>query len=178
MILNPYKTMALVVSPSRTVNSPHGDLAKLDVFISAFPNLDILVIKFDSMLTCDDHVRAGIVSLVSQRIGILRLAKRIFVDTSVLLRCYYAFVLSFFKHCSLVWGSAADCHIQLLELQVCSVARICPVQNFLSLCFNVVLLDYVCCTRLIRTRIIVCSVSFQLLLPEFNIPELLSQLMH
>ena len=76
----------------------------------------------------------GIVSRVSQRIGILRLVKRIFVDTSVLLCCYFAFVLPILEYCSPVWGSAALCHLQLLERQVYSVARLCPDQSFLSLC--------------------------------------------
>ena len=40
--------------------------------------------KLDSKLTIEDHV-LGIVSHVSQRIGILRSVKCIFVDTSVLL---------------------------------------------------------------------------------------------
>ena len=62
------------------------------VSIFASPNRDILGLKFDSRLTFEDHVR-GIVSCVSQRIGILRLLKCVFVDTYVLLRCYYAFVL-------------------------------------------------------------------------------------
>ena len=52
--------------------------------IRASTNLDIFGVKFDSKLTFED-VR-GIVSRVSQRIGILRLVKHIFVDTSVLLR--------------------------------------------------------------------------------------------
>ena len=40
-------------------------------------------------------------------------------------------------------------------------------------CVNdVMLLHCVCCTRLIQTRISVCSVSFHLLLSEFDIPEL------
>ena len=43
---------------------------------------------------------------------------------------------------------------------------------------DVVLLHCVCCTRLIRTRIIVCPVSFHLLLSEFDIPELWLQLIH
>ena len=76
----------------------------------------------------------GIVSRVSQKIGILRLVKRVFVDTSVLLRCYYAFVLPILEYCSHVWGSAAECHLQLLKRQVYSVARLCPDQTFLSLC--------------------------------------------
>ena len=65
--------------------------------------------KFDSKLILEDHVR-DIVSRVSERIGILRLVKRVFVDTSVLLRCYYAFVCSILEYCSPLWGSAAECH--------------------------------------------------------------------
>ena len=91
MILNPNKTKALVVSRSRTVNSPHCDLV-LSFICFQYPNLDILGVEFDSRLTFEDHAR-GFVPRVSQRIGILRLVKHIFVDTSVLLRCYYAFVI-------------------------------------------------------------------------------------
>ena len=60
--------------------------------------------------------------------------KRNFVDTSVLLRCYYKFVRPILDYCSPVWASAAECRIQLLERQVYSVARLCPDQSFLSLC--------------------------------------------
>ena len=54
------------------------------------------------------------------------------MDTSVLLRCYYAFVIPNLEYCSSVWGSAAECHLQLLERQVYSVARLCPDQSFVS----------------------------------------------
>ena len=89
--------------------------------------------KFDSKLTFEDHV-CGIVSSVSRIIGILKVVKHIFVDTSVLLRCYFAFVLPILEYCSPVYGSAAECHLQLLKRQVYSVARFCPDQSFLSLC--------------------------------------------
>ena len=87
MILNLNKTKALVVSRSRTVSPPHGDLVLSGVSICASPNLDTLGVKFYSRLTFKDHVR-GIVSRVSQRISILRLVKCVFVDTSVLFRCW------------------------------------------------------------------------------------------
>ena len=99
MIMNPIKTKALVVSRH---NNPHGDLVLPEVSICASRNLDIIGVKFDSRLTFEDHVH-GIVSHVSQRIGILRLVKRVFVDTSVLLRCYSAFVLPILEYCSSVW---------------------------------------------------------------------------
>ena len=71
---------------------------------------------------------------VSQRISILRLAKCIFVYTSVLLRCYFTFVLPILEYCSPVWGSAAEYYLQLLERQVYSVADLCPDQSCLPLC--------------------------------------------
>ena len=92
MILNPNKTKALVVIRSRTANPPHGDLVLSEVSILASPNLDIHGAKFDWKLTFEDHER-GIVSRVSQRIGVFRLMERIFVDTSVLFCCCFAFVL-------------------------------------------------------------------------------------
>ena len=98
MILNPHKTMALVISRSRTVSTPHCDLVFSGVYIRASHNLDILGVQFDNKLTLEDHVR-GIVSDVSQRIGILRFLKRIFVDTSVLLRCYFAFIRPILEYC-------------------------------------------------------------------------------
>ena len=72
--------------------------------------------------------------LVSQGIGILRLLKRIFIDTCALLRCYYTFVLPILSYFSPVLGSAAECHLLVLERQVYSVARLCPDQGFLLLC--------------------------------------------
>ena len=56
MIPSPYKTKALVVSRSKTVNPPHGDLVLSGVQIWASPNLDILGVKFDNRLTFEDHV--------------------------------------------------------------------------------------------------------------------------
>ena len=125
MILNPDKTKVLVVSRSMTVSPPRFDLFLSGVSIRASPNLDILGVMFDSKLTFEDHVR-GIVSRVSQRISILRLVKCIFVYTSVLLRCYFAFILPILKYCSPVWRSAAECHFQFPDRQVYSVVMLCP----------------------------------------------------
>ena len=61
------------------MNAPHGDLVLSGVSICSSPNLDILGVKFVSRLTFEDRVR-GIVSCVSQRIGIFRLVTRVFVS--------------------------------------------------------------------------------------------------
>ena len=82
LILNPNKTKPLVYSRTITVNHPHGNLVLSWVLICAILNLDIFGVKFDRRLIFEDHAR-GIVSHVSQRIGILRLVKRFLVDTCV-----------------------------------------------------------------------------------------------
>ena len=64
----------------------------------------------------------------------LKLVKRVYVDTSVLLRCYYALILPILMYCSPLWGSASECHLQLLERQIYSVARLCHDQTLSSLC--------------------------------------------
>ena len=122
MILNDYTTKALVVSRSRIVNLPNGDLVLSGVSIFTTPNLEILGVKFESKLNFEDHV-SGIVSRVSQKIGILSFLKRVFLDTSVLVCCYYAFILPILEYCTLVCRLAAECHIQLLERQIYSVTR-------------------------------------------------------
>ena len=103
MILNPNNTKALVIRRSRTVNLPLGVLVLSGISIRDSRNLDIRYVKFYRKLTFEDQLH-GIVSHVSQRIVILRLVKRIFVDSSVLLRCYFSFVLPILEHCSRVLG--------------------------------------------------------------------------
>ena len=96
------------------MNPTHGDLVMFGVSIGASPNLNILDVKFDRKFTGDEYV-GGIVSGVSRRIGIFRSVNRIFVDTSVLLRHYFAFVLQILEYYSPEWGSAVEYHLQLLE---------------------------------------------------------------
>ena len=70
----------------------------------------------------------------------------------MLRRCYFEFVL--LESCSSVWGSGAECHLQLPERQVYSVARLCLDHSFL-LCHRRCELGLVCCSMLIRTVIAV-----------------------
>ena len=99
MILNPNKTKAVVVSRSRTVNAPRGDLVLSGVSFALVPNSTSLAWS----LTANSPSNTMCV-LVSQRIGNFRLVKRVFVDTYVLLRCYFAFLLPILEHCSPLWG--------------------------------------------------------------------------
>ena len=89
--------------------------------------------------------------------SILRLVKRVFVDTSVLLHWCYDIVLQIPEYFPPVWWSAARTPGAFDENA------------------SVTLLDYACCTRFIRIRIIVCFVRCPLFLPEFDLSE---QLFH
>ena len=103
--------------------------------------------------------------------------KRVLVETSELHCCYYAFVLQIFEYCSPVWWSAAECHLHL-SARCIRWPGFALIRLSCRCVIDVMLLYCVYCTRLIRTLIIVCSVSFHLLLSEFNIPELRLQLIH
>ena len=175
MILNPNKTKTLVVSSSRTINPQKGNLIQSGVSICASSNLDILGVKFDSRLTFKNHVR-GIVPCVSQIIGILRLVKHVFVDTSVLLRCYNAFVLPILEYCSPCGGLLLNVIFSFSGVRCIRRPGFAQIRLSCRCVIDVIFLHCVCCTRLIRTRIIDCSVSFHLLMSEFDIAELRLQL--
>ena len=93
MILNPK-----VVSSSRTVSPPHGEL-DLPGFLSKLVPTSTSSSSSLIATSIEDHVH-GIVSHVSQRLVILRLVKRIFLNNSI--RCYFAFVISILEYFSLV----------------------------------------------------------------------------
>ena len=123
------------------------------------PTSKSLAWKFDSNLAFEDHVR-GIVSRVSQRIGILRLLKRIFVHTSVLLGCYFVFVLptlQFFFNSSpqllnVTFSFLSARYIRWPDFVLIRVSCRCVI--------DVMLLGWVCCARLIWTLITHCLFSY------------------
>ena len=61
------------------------------------------------------------------------MARGVFGSPDIVRRCYYAFVLPVLEYCSVVWGSAAECHLTLLDRLVHSAERLCPGQSFDSL---------------------------------------------
>ena len=92
--------------------------------------------------------------------------------------CYFAFVLPILEYCSPVWGSAADVTFSFLSARCIRWPGFVLIKVSCRCVINVMLLDWVCCTRLIITLITVWSSSFYLLLLEYNIVELRPQLIH
>ena len=60
-----------------------------------------------------------------------RVARRVFDDVGVLRRCFFSFTLPSLEYCSVVWISAASCHLSLLD-RVVHCASGCVVWR--SLC--------------------------------------------
>ena len=91
--------------------------------------------------------------------------------------CYYSFALPIVENCSLVRGSAAEYRLQLLQLHMYSVARLCPDQSFLSLCHrrHVARLSML---YKVNSNSNDCSVTIHLVLTEFDILELPPQVIH
>ena len=109
----------------------------------------------------------GIVSHVSQIIAILRFVKHVFLDPSWLLRCYYSFVLAILEYCSPCGGLLLNVIFNFSNAMCIRWPGFALIKLSCRRFIDVMLLPCDCCSRLIRTRIIVCSLSFHLLLSEF-----------
>ena len=121
-------------------------------------SLDILGVRFDCKLTFDSHV-SGVVSRVSQRIGILRMVNGVYADTSVLLRCYYAFILPILEYCSPVWGLLPAVTFGFWTVRFMQSLGSVLIR-FLSLLITAAsLLGCVCCTKFTAIRNTVYMVS-------------------
>ena len=68
-------------------------------------------------LTFEKHLRS-VSRAASQILGILRKSWRVFHDRSPLGRWFRGFVLPVLEYCSVVWCSAADTHLKLLDRAV------------------------------------------------------------
>ena len=58
------------------------------------------------------------------KIGLLRVARRVFHDVGVLQRCFFSFILSSLEYCSAVWSSAASNQLPMLDRVVHCASRV------------------------------------------------------
>ena len=77
-------------------------------------DLAIFGVTFDSKMTFEKHLPA-VSRAASQRLGILRKSKRVFHDRSLLGRCFRGFMLPGLEYCLVVWCSATETHLKLLD---------------------------------------------------------------
>ncbi len=114
MKLNANKTKTMIVSRSRTLLPGFPNLVLSGVNLVESSDLLILGVHFDSKFTFETQLRF-LAKSVSQKIGIMRRVWRVFGDRDLLVRCFKCFVLPILEYCSPVWGSAASCHLMLLD---------------------------------------------------------------
>ena len=96
--------------------------------------------------------------------------------------CYFVAILHLFSQSLSI---VLRCRGQLLNVTFSFLSDRCirwpgfvPISVSCRCVIDVVWLGLICCTRLIRTPITVCSASFHLFLLEFDIPERRPQFIH
>ena len=117
MKLNASKTKTMIVSRSHTIHPQSPTLTIDGTVLKASDDLVLLGVTFDAKMTFDKHL-SSVSRAASQRLGILRKSWRVFHDRSHLEKCFRGFVLPVLEHCSVVWCSAADTHLKLLDCTV------------------------------------------------------------
>ena len=114
MKLNASKTKNMIVSRSLTMHPQSNPLTIDGTVLKESDDLDILRVTFDSKLVFEKHLRS-VSMAASQRLGILGKSWRVFHDRLLIGRCFWGFVLLVFKYFSVLWCSAADTHLKLLD---------------------------------------------------------------
>ena len=127
MKLNAGKTKAMIVSRSRAMHPQSLPLTVGGTVLKESIELNILGVTFDSRLTFEIHLRS-VSRAASQKPGILKKSWRVFHDRLLLERCFRGFVLPILEYCSVVWCSAADSHLKLLDRVVNGACLLTGVQ--------------------------------------------------
>ena len=174
MILNPNITKAFV-SRSMTMNWPMVTWSCLGFLSTLVPTLTSLAWS----LTASSSSKTTCLVLfpVSLRELVFWGWWNVYLWTPVLLHCYCAFVLPILEYSSRVWGQVLKVTFSFSSTRC--IQRIgAPIRVSCCCVIDVALVGWACCTRLIRTRITVCSVSLHQLQLEFDILKLQPQLIH
>ena len=114
MLVNPSETRGMLISCSCAVEPLFSDLLIDGSVVEMVSELKILGVILDSKLSFEKQVRA-ISASASMRVGILRKAMSVFRDVTVVVKCFWAFILPVLEYCSPVWMSAATSHLLLLD---------------------------------------------------------------
>ena len=114
MCLNVGKTKTMTISRSRTMLPSFPELTLNGVALKESSELIILGVTFDPKLSFERHVRS-VAASASQNIVIMRRGLKIFDSFEVVYRCFNSFMLPVLEYASVVWGSAANTHLALLD---------------------------------------------------------------
>ena len=114
MKLNASKSKTTIVSMSHTVHPQPTPLTLDRTVMKEFADLAILGVTFDAKMIFEKHI-CSVSCAAAQRLGIMRKSWQVFHDWSLLLRSFWSFVLPVKEYCIVVWCSAADSYLKLLD---------------------------------------------------------------
>ena len=98
-------------------NSPHRDPVSITVnnqIINEITETKFLGVILDNKLCWDAHIK-HISNKMSKSVSILKMLKHTF-PTNALKTIYHSLIYPYFNYCNLIWGSAANSHLQSLTL--------------------------------------------------------------
>ena len=110
------------------MDPPHPSLYMSGDPIKEVDNLRLLGVILDSKLTFERHIRS-LSSSIAEKTGLLRKCYKTFACDATVIKSFYAFILTHFEYCALVWMSAANCHLKLLDRALSSIQlfpQLCP----------------------------------------------------
>ena len=125
MTLNARKTHSIIFSRSRALNPVHPFLLLNNTYLETSNNVNLLGVTLDSKLTFEAHLRS-VSSSIAQKTGLLRKCRKTLGENDAVLRSFFAFILPKFEYCSVVWMSAADCHLRLLDRAINNIKFLLP----------------------------------------------------
>ena len=94
--------------------------------LSTSDSFKVLGVISDWKLTFEKHIHIT-ASSVSQIAGILHMSSRIFDVEAIMSNCFSSFFLPCLEYCTLVWSSAGDSHLTLLDRVVSSFKILLPI---------------------------------------------------
>ena len=114
MKLNVCKTKNMPVARSCIMHPQSPALTIGRTVLKESDNLVILGVTFGSKMTFAKHL-LSVARAASQQLGILRESRQVLHDRLLPGRCFRGFVMPVLENCSVVWCSAADTHLKLLD---------------------------------------------------------------
>ena len=112
-----------------TINSPHPDLVIDGRSLDNFDVLKLLGVLFDKKLTIEKHIRSTTYS-IAQKVGILQKCKSIYDSQSICTELFsFLFHFSYLYLSIVIWRSAADTHLKLLDRSINMVKFRLPDQT-------------------------------------------------
>jgi hypothetical protein len=128
--LNIDKTKYMIFKPRNKSTTTNNNIVINGKNLNQVQSIRFLGVHLDSHLTWTNHINY-IKSKISKGLGIINKVKQL-LNKSTLLTLYYSFVYPYLTYCLIIWGGAANIHIDLLLKIQKKIVRIISRTTFLA----------------------------------------------